>query len=127
MSQWQIRWGEGDRRSVATLAELDAVLDELGQASELILVEVVSPNGSSLAICLGGSETFLNYVPADRDPPYLSSVGDQDAEGTIEFQFSGEWSECPRRHVVPIASGRDAVRHFFQTSELSSSILWEED
>jgi Immunity protein Imm1 len=129
MRGWRIKWGENGDREIATLAELESMLDELGQAEESALVEVMSPSGNSLAIAVGGgeNESMLNYIPADRNPPYLSSVGNEKAAGTFEFSFAGEWSESPRRHLIPSAVARNAVRHFFLTGELSSDVHWEED
>jgi hypothetical protein len=134
MGTWKVTWGEQeDEKEVRSLAELDEILQELSKSyggDNAILAELESPDGSSLAIGLGRSESVLNYVSPSGDPPYYSSVGvkaESDDEDVVVFFFRGAWSEFPRRHLVPIAVARKAARYFFTHQGLFEGIEWEED
>jgi hypothetical protein len=77
-------------------------------------------------IGLGRPETIAVFIPEDTlVPPSIHAVGS--AQGTIVFQYGGEWSEFPRSEVIAMETGREAMRHFFSTGELPNAIEWEAD
>lgn len=123
----RLEWNEAAERSVASVDGLDRALDELstGASGASFLVELVREDGASLSLGLGRSLTVLDYVPPDLDPPYFQSVGDEGGE-SLWFRFRGDLSEFPSNAAVPVELGRRALRHFFQTGELSPELAWRE-
>lgn len=86
-------------------------------------------SGASLSIGLGhpGRFSLLTWVGADKDPPYYSSCGDPNAEGTVEFSYMTDWSEFPMWMVIDLASALQAVHEFCETGKLPETVSWQED
>jgi hypothetical protein len=122
-----LEWGENGAADVATVAEMDELLDRLAaqSAERPIVVELVSPDGATVSIGLGRPVTIVNYVGPSLDPPYFQSVGEASDE-EIVFFYRGEWSEYPPESAVPADVGRQALREFFTTGELPRGVRWEE-
>jgi hypothetical protein len=128
-------WWNEQTRDVASLADLDRLLDELHERftqedPSLVSVEHRA-GGPCLSIGLGLRRSVLNYVGVDGDPPYFTSVSgadDEETEGesTISFLFNGELSEFPVENSVPLARARVAFRQFCETNVLPDAIEWEE-
>jgi len=128
LSGWRVRW-ERNEVPFNGLSNLDGVLDDLQErfkGEDGQMVEVVSPEGDSLAIGLGKSKSVLSYVSRTGDPPYYVSVGTGREDETISFLFSGEFSEFSGRNTISLEAARAAVRAFVQTGELSPLMSWEE-
>lgn len=125
-----ITWSENERRTAATLEQVDRLLDELDirwkRDPQLVTVEV-DGSRASLAIGVGRERSVLNFVAGTKDPPYFTSIGDVDIDEPITFRFNGSPSEFPMRNSVPYEVAREAMRYFCATGELSSAITWEED
>ncbi|HEV3163475.1 MAG TPA: Imm1 family immunity protein [Isosphaeraceae bacterium] len=124
----RIEWEENGRADVASVEEVDRLLDDLAeQASERpFIAELISSAGDSLAIGLGREESILSWVQASGDPPYYASKGDPDSQGLVVFFYRGHWSEFPRSFVVAIAAARKAMRLFFETGQRPTNVEWEE-
>ncbi|PQO47339.1 Imm1 family immunity protein [Blastopirellula marina] len=128
MIVWKIQWNPDSEAEAASIAELDSILDAIHAARRAVMVAVGSPsNGDSLAIGLGRTVSVLNFVPGTGDPPYFSSVGADERDESVEFSFLGAPSEFPMRNAISVDSARNAMREFFETGKLSSSIEWEAD
>jgi hypothetical protein len=124
----QLLWGESETAVVESIDELDhrlAVLTEEAKKRPF-MAELIATNGNSLSMGLGREETVLSWVPANNDPPYYASKGNPNAEGTIVFYYSGDWSEFPRWSAVPVPAGWATMREFFQTGERPSTVEWQE-
>lgn len=125
----RLEWGDGatDSATVATVAEMDAVLDRLTDdaVSHPIIVELMMPNGATLSMGVGGSVTVLDYVGPSVDPPYFQSSGNP-VDGELVCFYRGSWSEYPPDSAVPVEAGRQVMREFFHTGELASNIDWKE-
>ena len=89
-------------------------------------MEVISPTGDSLSIGIGSDMSILHFVAASGDPPYYASVGDEDADDVVVFEFRGEFTEYPRRQCIPTDQARQVVREFVDKGTLSRDIRWEE-
>lgn len=114
---------------VETVSGLDMVLDKLTvQARDApFIVNVELANGDSLGIGLGTDETILSFTAGSLEAPYFASLGaDEQVEPLIEFTVGGQWTEFPRRNVVPLEEGRQAMREFVTTGQLSDAVRWEE-
>jgi hypothetical protein len=124
----RIEWEENGRAEVASVEELDRLLDDLAEQARKrpFMVELISSAGDSLAIGLGREESILSWVQASGDPPYYASKGDPDSEGLVVFFYRGHWSEFPRSFAVTIAAARKGMRLFFETELRPTSVEWEE-
>lgn len=127
---WKAQWESGNERKGALSSELDALLDNLHSKCEHcrpMLVAVESSNGDTLTIGVGSELSVLSFVPGSGEPPYLSSVGDRQEQGVKVFYYMGEWTEIPKRKLIPYALARQAMRSFVDSGRLTDDIRWEED
>ena len=126
---FKARWAEKPEVAIGTVEELDRLLDQLQQENipspVLVTVELQS-SGDSLSIGLGRKESVLNFVSGSGNPPYWSSVGEHEEDEAVGFNFMGELSEIPLRHLIPLDLARQAVRDFVRTGKLSQIVKWEE-
>ena len=126
---WKVQWDNDESRYVCDVGALDALLDELhafamGKRPMLVTVESLA-SGQCLIVGVGASSSVLSHMPADNDPPYLSSVGSCAESGVREFWYMGELSEIPIRNCIDSPLARRAVRHFAETDALSEEVVWE--
>ena len=123
-------WAEEQDVSLSTVSELDRLLGQIHEDHEdspvLVSIEL-SSSGDSLTIGLGRAESVLNYVSRSGDPHYWSSVGKRQESAATAFNFMGQLSEIPNRHLIPIDIARQAIRDFVQTGKLPRSVEWEQD
>ena len=124
----EVTWIDQERE-VSSLTQLDELLDSLHaefSRSEPVLVTVELDSGDSLSIGLGQERSVLSFVGKSLEPPYYISVGEQDIDEPIAFRYGNQWSEFALRHSIPVAVARDVLRQFCRTSNLSTSIDWED-
>lgn len=126
-----VEWGHEERREVASASELDELLNAIAaeaRAKDMPQdVQVMVPEAGTLGIVVGAERSVLNHVPADNDPPYSMSVGDQDGEEPWVFYVAGDrHSETLRRNTISSDAARRALHHFVRTGALSSAVQWEE-
>jgi Immunity protein Imm1 len=127
--QRSLSW-EQNEVAVGSVQELDALLDRLTVEAEADLPFVVvlaREDGSTLSIGLGSAESVASYVSASWDPPYYISRGDEERTEPVRFIYSGEMTEFPPWSAIPTEQAREAMRHFFETGELSPRIDWAEN
>jgi hypothetical protein len=124
--RWSVEWGTSSSIDVASLRELDALLDHLNRQAvfQPFMVVISSPRDRSLAIGLGQAQSVLNYQ-ASADPPYYASLGDAAADGELIFDFGGESTEYGMRHAVPLDLAREAVRCFCKNDDRPDNLKWE--
>ncbi len=105
---------------------LDRIADAACREGRLQDVQVAVENAGTLGIVVGADWSVLNHVPADLDPPYLVSVGnDQSSEPAVFYVAGDHYSETLRRNI-PREAARAAMRHFDATGRLSPEVTWEE-
>lgn len=106
---------------------LDALETQFNVLEPTLVAVELDRDGSSLAIGLGGDLSVLNYIDGSGNPPYFTSVGREQAEETLSFQFMGELSEFPMRNAIGVSKARRAMTEFVKTGSLPSCIEWEQD
>lgn len=125
-------WGHDQRAVIKTVGDLDALLDRIdAEARRLGLpqdVQLTDPRGGgTLGIVVGAERSVLNHIPDDSNPPYLTSVGDEDEDQPFTFYVAGDHhSEAHWRHTVRTDVARAAARTFVLSGRLDERIPWEE-
>jgi Immunity protein Imm1 len=126
----EVTWGSGGRQVVRTVEELDALLDRIddearrtGRAQD---VQLTGPgDAGTLGVVVGHDRSVLNHVPADGNPPYVISAGEQDEDRPFTFYVAGDHhSEALWRHTIPVAQAREAARTFLLTGRLDDRVRW---
>lgn len=126
-----VEWGLGPRQEVVAEHQLDDLLDRIdadarrdGRPQD---VQVSVEGAGTLGIVVGSEWSVLNHVPADRNPPYMVSVGPDQSDDPVTFFVAGDHhSETLRRNTIGQDEARAAMRHFVATGELTSELTWEE-
>jgi hypothetical protein len=123
----KMQWGKDGVAPIDSL-KLNLVLTDLTQLAreKPFIAELNNSAGDTLALGLGRDESVLSWVAADGDPPYHASVGDDSADGTVDFYYRDTWSEFPRWSAVSIETALEAVRQFFETAQLPDRVRWKE-
>lgn len=125
----EVTWREST--SVQSVAELDAVLDDLARQfspDRPQAVHVTRSNGDSLTIVLGSLEgTILNFISSSGDPPYYSSLGIRNVDALFTYYIAGDHhSEAPLSHVISFSAAREAIRRFVTLVRgLPDNVEWE--
>jgi hypothetical protein len=134
------------RTEVSTIADLDSLLDRLTVESPTeapYLANVIRVNGDTLTIGLGtpllvdeagellpGSFeqplTVLSFVSQSGDPPYYVSRASTPASHNFVFFMCGHWTEFAACNAIPEPLARRAVREFAASTEMPTSVEWEE-
>jgi hypothetical protein len=71
----KVQWNFSCEQTVASVEDLDSLLDQLHAQGQPVMAVIESANGDSLAIGLGRILSVLNFVPASGDPPVLYKFG----------------------------------------------------
>ena len=129
--EWSLDFGSSDPKlqatQVADRVALDRILDAIAeQASEPLIVELVSPNGARLGVGLGPRGGVLSFNDSS-DPPYFVSAGNLGSStDEVVFYHQGHWTEFPGSALVTIDDARDAARAFIATGKRPENVPWEE-
>jgi hypothetical protein len=70
---------------------------------------------------LGGDEWMVGLHRQNGE--FLIALGESSAIGTKVFLFP-EWTELPRRFVIPSPIAREVVSHWITTGTLSEVVKW---
>ena len=91
-----------------------------------IVIEVENQN--YMTIVVGGSETVLTFDFAHHNGPYFASKGisDQDEPLMTCYLNFNHHTEFPRKYVIPLADGVEAVKEFARSGELPACVQWQE-
>jgi hypothetical protein len=70
----------------------------------------------------------LGFQYGHHDPPYYASRGVSDAD---EPKFTcyltmQHHTEFPRKYVIPVSDGVNALRQFLHSADLPTCIKWEQ-
>jgi hypothetical protein len=127
----EVEYGHGPRQARISENEVDAMLDRIadearrdGRPQD---VQVTVESAGTLGIVVGANWSVLNHVPANLDPPYMVSVGDDQSNERVVFYVAGDhYSEALRRNTIRPEAARAAMRQFVATGLLSPDVTWEE-
>ena len=115
---------------IPTAKALDEWFDQLASAcaQDAPIVVRLSVHGYDIEIGLGLAESFVHIEHESGMPPYFTTMGDPQAEGTVSFYlFGNAQTGILRRNLVPAALAREVVREFFETGSRSSRVEWEKE
>jgi len=117
---------------VRSVEELDELLDRCdaeasanGRPQDVQLTP--SDGGGTLGVVVGDRRTVLNHMPADDDPPYTTSRGEENVDRVLTFYVAGDHHcEARWRSTVPLGVGREVARAFMRSGRLDDRVNWEE-
>ncbi len=123
---------EAEKFEVHSIADLEEALRRIAEASDPDvppLATVLRQDGDQLTIGLGRPFSVLTYIAQDLDPPYFTSLGNENARGGEDFYLQGHHTEFRRRSLIPPEDALEAVRRFVQSKglPLPDNIRWEEE
>jgi hypothetical protein len=101
------------------------VFRRIDETGEPVLVTFNVPGRGSLSVGAGKAQTVMCFQ-ASADPPYWTSVGDEEADGVDHWFYGGSYSEFPGRSLIPKFMVDLAIAEFIETLDRPSSINWEE-
>lgn len=124
--QGMVQWGQNN---VAVVDSADAFNDlvtglEAGARYHPFMIDIIAADGRSLALGVGRDKTVLSLAGAKGSPQYYASVGDENAEGEILFDYFGQRTDFRLRHAVPISAARTAAVQFLSGSGLPDAVRW---
>ena len=124
-------WGSDESEVVETVEQLDTLLDRVEADARRSgcpqNVELDAGEAGTLGLVVGADRGLLNHVPADSNPPYLTSVGDEDDERAFVFFVHGDhYTEGDWRHTIPTPAAREAARVFLLDAVLDARVRWDE-
>jgi hypothetical protein len=128
-STWTFWWRSSAESVAVTDGEhLAELLDEATTigSRDRAMAELTSPRGARMTIGLDGeSESVATFCESYENPPYFLSHGRrEDAVGTVMFFFEGHWTEFDRKAVISRTEAVEAMREFFATEAIPTSIAW---
>jgi hypothetical protein len=117
-------------RAVKESGQLRSALTQVAKdaAEKLAIIDLSAPNGDTLSIVVGGTETVLGFTYGTNQPPFFASRGlDTSIEPLlIAHQHFVQRVEFPRHAVIPWASGMSAAEEFLETGALPNCVKWQE-
>lgn len=126
--QGTVQWGRNEVAVVDSSHALKDLITRLeGDAkSRPIMVDVIANDGRSLTLGLGRDKAVLSLAGPRGALPYYASVGDENAEGDISFDYYGQRTDFQLRHAVPNSEALVAAEQFLSEPGLPNAVRWEE-
>lgn len=124
-----IKWGrQGDLAVVDSAEAFNHLVTRIEAEARRhpFMIDIVAGDGRGLALGIGRDKTVLSLVGVMGSPPYYASVGDENAEGTISFDYGGQRTDFRLRHAVPVLAARTAAVQFLSESGLPDAVRWAE-
>jgi hypothetical protein len=115
----------GERRSISSLAELRACLEQVKSTHAEVWLSRES--GEVLTTLVNGERAWLRYEGdagfTSRDPMHAGPKG-----AMLEFHLSnGQRDEYPESWTIPTTAALRAVERLFISGDMEPSVSWHED
>lgn len=114
--------------AIATVAELDAVLDRVAAEADLDAPRLVAldmpERQRSLMVGLRGDVGVLNFVDFNGGGA-SASKGDTNGMATPAYFYCEEWTGIPDDAEIPVELVRQAAREFLATGERPGCVGWQ--
>jgi hypothetical protein len=126
--QGTVQWGENKVAVVDSSAAFDELITalEVEAAYRPIIIDVVASDGCSLTLGLGRDKAVLSLAGPGGSLSYYASIGDEDVQGEISFEYYGEATDFQLRQAVPVLAARAAAAQFLAEQGLPDAVHWEE-
>ena len=122
---------EETREEISDSAHLERrlgeVRDHFGSRLDHAIGVDLTDEDRSLSVGLG--EEFWALIQSTNDYDEFEqwcSLGDGDAEGSVVY-YMPQWTDIPRKWLVPRSLGLEAVKEWYETGKLSSAIEWTDE
>jgi hypothetical protein len=126
----RVSWGPGESTEVASVEELDRLLDDLSAKARSqgpFTVEISVNDRTAISAVLGRDDSHLEFYSPDQGALVIGCRGPWDDDTLIPFTYMGSYSELPRRYFVPVKQAREALRRYFLTGVRPENIAWNLD
>jgi len=90
------------------------------------LVQLISPQKSTLTIAVGSPISILNYIEPSGWPA-KTALGDEAAEGLLKYTICDEISEFPARFGIPFDQALGVALEFFDKGNVEGTLTWLDD
>jgi hypothetical protein len=117
----------GEPDSVAqTIEELDQRLNEIYQRHGVkpILVELSSDTFGAALVGMSDDYMTIELLNATEDVHARAIADDPVAVKHVIFSYAGQDTEVRAPYLVPLQKGRQAIRTWFRSGELSNDVHW---
>ena len=125
-----VTWEEGNPpiliHSVRELDDLLNGIESLVRTDHPVIVLVDRGELGCMDIRLGLDVSALHHVQKDQMPPYMVTVGDQSAQGEIDFYYFGDHTPLPRRWAIANSDARAGITWWLEHGSLAPFLTWEE-
>ena len=126
-----IAWLKDEEITVNSSDELMNALDRFEVASRSnpwpLLAQITDREGHDSVIGIVDDGAFFEFTSNHTsDEPYRDFVciGNENAEGGVDFWLLGHHSELSRSQFIPVQAMRNALRYYLETGELSKEVRW---
>jgi|SRR5579859_7134066 len=124
-----ISWRNGEEIRAESIEEADGALDEIEAICDRSLPPVVLVDRDQygcMDIRLGHPMSALHHVPADGNPPYMITIGQNpDDQRETDFWYFTHHTPAIGRHLVDLADARRGMRWFLERGTLAPFLTWE--
>jgi hypothetical protein len=118
---------EASEEELSSAAELDSLVSRLYAAAATPVALTIDLPASTLTVGLAHQGCFVQVASKSGQPPYLVTVGNPVAPGTLVFYLYGtHHTEIPRRHLIPWSAARQVLLEFASHGRCSDGVVWEE-
>lgn len=136
MTVYQVQWGRGEPVTVASVEELDAVLDEVagmtGDGNAPFAVSITEDEDGAdpfgpvgLQVGFGHPSRGFVFWTGDEEGGYGREPGIGPHREGIGFDLGGQWTEYhPDETRVTPETARQAARHYVETGQRPTGIDW---
>ena|SRR6266540_5030697 len=93
------------------------------------VVDIGSPQQSSLAVGLSGDRAYVEFGSMDGEPPYFRVINPSPALGKepdIVFSYKGQRTPLPARNCLSVDDMIRIVKHFLETESIPGWLKLEE-
>jgi hypothetical protein len=120
-----VRSDEEDPVEVRTVADLDKFIEHAESRAARPVAISIDAHGCRADILVGYHLSFVHLSPDEPGRPYHVTVGGP-PEGGVDFWLHSlhhTWFEA--RHLIQKDAARQALREFFVSGRLSTTVQWE--
>jgi len=118
-------WTEETQKTVTSVPELQAVIDEVKKLQEPTMLFLEHDDGRMLVLGLGYPESVLTFV--EHDGRSFHSIGDTSRTGVLKFWCREQLDDFMAEMALPESIAVAAAELFVEQGSMPSNVTWEAD